>query len=182
MSRFHFEPMPIPEVIRVRSETFRDERGTFAESFRMGDFARAGIEGPFVQDNLARSRRGVLRGLHFQLAPSAQGKLVTPVEGAIFDVAVDLRRESPSFGQWVGVELDAASGESLWIPAGFAHGYQTLSEGATVLYKVTALYDPHQERGIRWNDPELAIPWPMADPILSPKDRLLPELVRAELP
>ncbi|MSR22706.1 MAG: dTDP-4-dehydrorhamnose 3,5-epimerase [Gemmatimonadetes bacterium] len=182
MASFRFDPTEIPDVVRVRVPRFRDSRGSFGELFRSTEFRNAGIPTDFVQDNLAVSERGVLRGLHFQLPPSSQGKLVAPVEGRIFDVAVDLRRLSPTFRQWVGVELDAQELELLWVPPGFAHGYQVLSDRAHVLYKATAEYDPEREDGIRWNDPALGIRWPLPDPVTSAKDQALPTLAEITLP
>jgi dTDP-4-dehydrorhamnose 3,5-epimerase len=182
MASFSFSPCRIPEVLRIRTQRFQDDRGFFSERFRLSLFQEAGLSGPFLQDNWARSSRRVLRGLHYQLPPGGQGKLVGVTRGRIFDVAVDLRSGSPTFGEWVGAELDEESGDLLWIPDGFAHGYQVLSDEADVVYKVTTEYDPELDRGIRWDDPELAIPWPLADPILSDRDRGLPGLGDAELP
>jgi dTDP-4-dehydrorhamnose 3,5-epimerase len=182
MASFSFQPCRIPEVLRIRTRRYQDERGFFSERFRLSLFQEAGLFGPFLQDNWARSSRRVLRGLHYQLPPGGQGKLVGVTRGRIFDVAVDLRSGSPTFGKWVGAELDEASGDLLWIPDGFAHGYQVLSDEADVVYKVTAEYDPELDRGIRWDDPALAIPWPLGDPVLSDRDRGLPALRDAELP
>ena len=139
---------------------------------------RFGVE--FVQENLARSCHGVLRGLHFQIPPRAQGKFVQVIRGAVFDVAVDLRAGSETWGSWVGRALTEESGELLWIPPGFAHGYAVTGDSATVTYKVTAEYDPTLERGIRWDDPDIGIEWPIADPILSERDRGLPTLSEAK--
>ena len=173
---FDFEPLDIPEVVLVTPKRHRDARGWFMETYRQGAFVEAGIDLPFVQDNLVRSVAGVLRGMHFQMAPSAQGKLVGVTDGVIFDVAVDLRLEAPTHGRWVGRELDGESGCSLWIPPGFAHGYVVLSETAYVSYKVTAEYDPGLDRGFRWDDPDVAIDWPVSDPVLSDRDPRLPML------
>jgi len=179
---FLFEPSEIPDVVTVTPTRHADARGDFAETWRRSAFVSQGIAVDFVQDNLVRSVRGVLRGLHYQVPPRAQGKLVFPVSGEIFDVAVDLRAGSPTFGRWVGCTLSAETGSGVWIPAGFAHGYAVMSERADVLYKVTAEYDPESDRGIRWNDPTLAVTWPVSDPILSAKDRALPLFAEAELP
>lgn len=163
-------PLGIPDVVEVRPRVFGDERGSFAELFEAGAYAALG--GEFVQDNLARSVRGTLRGMHYQIK-EAQGKLVTAVEGEVFDVAVDLRRSSPSFGKWVGLTLSAGMMNQMWVPPGFAHGYCVLSEAAVVVYKVTARYAPEYERTLAWNDPVVGIEWPVAageKPILSPKD------------
>ena len=150
---------------------FRDERGAFFESFNAARFAElVGDHRPFVQDNHSSSRSGVLRGLHYQSAPAAQGKLVRVMRGAIFDVAVDIRPHSPSFGQWVGVMLSGENHKQLWIPPGFAHGFLALTD-CDVLYKTDAYYAPALERSIRWDDPEIAIAWPLSGrPVLSPKD------------
>jgi dTDP-4-dehydrorhamnose 3,5-epimerase len=181
VANFRFEGTEIPEVVRIRTRRFGDARGFFSERFRESVFHEAGVVGPFVQDNWARSGRGVLRGLHYQLPPAPQGKLVGVVRGRVFDVAVDLRPGAPTFGRWVGLELDEGEGDLLWIPPGFAHGYQVLSDEADLIYKVTAEYDPALDRGIRWNDPELAIAWPLDAPVLSEKDRDLPSFREAEL-
>tara|TARA_B100000029_G_scaffold432973_1_gene445533 strand:+ start:489 stop:968 length:480 start_codon:yes stop_codon:yes gene_type:complete len=154
---FTFERLDIPGVIVVRPEKHRDDRGSFTEIYRQEEFAAAGIAPMFVQENIVHSSGGVLRGLHYQLPPAAQGKLVGVVQGRIFDVAVDIRQGGPTFGHWVGRELDAEEGEMLWIPPGFAHGYCVLSETADVLYKVTGYYEPTLSRGIRWNDELMAI-------------------------
>jgi dTDP-4-dehydrorhamnose 3,5-epimerase len=180
MTHFSFEPSEIPDVVRIRTRRFRDSRGFFSERFRRSAYQEAGIPDSFAQDNWARSEEGVLRGLHYQLAPRAQGKLVGVIQGRIWDVAVDIRVGSPTFGRWVGAELDEASGDLLWIPPGFAHGYQVLSTRADVIYKVTREYDPDLDRGIRWDDPDLGIRWPHSDPVLSDRDRGLPSLGDAE--
>jgi len=182
MSSFRFEPLEIPEVILVRSTRHGDDRGFFQESYKASAFAAAGIEGPFVQDNWARSSRGVLRGLHYQLPPAAQGKLVGVGRGRIFDVAVDLRVGAPTYGRWVGRTLDAEQGEMLWVPPGFAHGYGVLSDVADVFYKVTAEYAPALDRGVRWDDPAIGVRWPIERPVVSAKDRVQPLLADAENP
>lgn len=179
---FTFEPLTISDVVLVRPTRYRDDRGHLAEIYRDTQFEGAGIVGPFVQDNLVRSRKHVLRGLHYQIPPHAQGKLVSAVRGAIFDVAVDLRRQSPTYGAWVGQTLDGESGDMLWIPPGFAHGYCTLSDQADVLYKVTAHYAPEHDRGVRWNDPAIGIEWPVDEPLLSEKDRTQPGIAACDNP
>lgn len=179
---FEFEPLAIPEVIAVRPTRHGDARGFFSEVYRRPPFVDAGIDLQFVQDNLTRSSRGVLRGLHYQLPPAAQGKLIGVVRGIIYDVAVDLRRGGPTFGQWVGRTLDDELGEMLWIPPGFAHGYCVVSETADVIYKVTATYAPDLNRGLRWDDPALGIDWPTTAPILSDIDRAQPLLDECDNP
>jgi len=160
----------IPDVVAIEPQVFGDARGFFLESWNARAFAIAGIRADFVQDNHARSTRGVLRGLHYQVR-QPQGKLVRAVVGEVYDVAVDLRRSSPTFGRWVGVTLSAESKRMAWIPAGFAHGYLVVSDVAEVLYKATDYYAPAHERSIVWNDPDLAIEWPFAGaPALSAKD------------
>ena len=185
---FTFEPQSIPEVILIHARRFDDERGFFLETHKQSEFAAAGIPGPFVQDNHSQSAAGVVRGLHYQLPPYAQGKLVRVAVGAAWDVAVDIRRGSSTFGRWVAAHLTAAGGEMLWIPPGFAHGFLALEEGTHLLYKCTAEYAGAAERGIRWDDSTLALPWPAQDtggrPLthrVSEKDAALPPLDRAEL-
>lgn len=180
--RFTFEPLAIPDVVLVRPTRYADERGFFQESYRESAFVDAGIRAPFVQDNLARSTRGVLRGLHYQIPPAAQGKLVSVVSGSVFDVAVDLRVGAASYGRWVGVTLDADAGAQLWVPPGFAHGYLVLSEVADVAYKVTAEYRPDLDRGVLWNDPSIGVEWPVDAPVVSAKDQRQPTLDRCESP
>ncbi|MCM2265959.1 MAG: dTDP-4-dehydrorhamnose 3,5-epimerase [Desulfuromonadales bacterium] len=173
----------IPDVLVIESKVFGDDRGFFLESYNARTFCEATEISPvFVQDNHSRSVKGVLRGLHYQLPPAAQGKLVRCVVGEIFDVAVDIRRSSPTFGKWVGEVLSAANKRQMWIPEGFAHGFLTLSDAAEVLYKTTEYYRPECDRGIRWDDAVLGIDWPLAGPpILSEKDRLAKPLHAAEL-
>ena len=176
-------PTAIPDVIIIEPKVFGDERGFFYESFNQKAFNEAtGLDVQFVQDNHSRSRQGVLRGLHYQLPPHAQGKLVRCVRGAVFDVAVDIRKSSPTFGKWVGVELSEANHRQFWIPSGFAHGFLTLSETADFLYKTTDYYTPTAERSIAWNDPEIGIAWPelKADFQLSAKDRIAAMFLMAE--
>lgn len=166
------EPASIPDVKRIKPVTYDDERGYFVETYQERKFFLSGITYSFVQDNLSGSRRGVLRGMHYQL-PGAQGKLVSVLKGEIFDVAVDLRINSPTYGQWAGFTISAVSREQVWIPPGFAHGFYVLSDCADVYYKVTHKYVPQSEHTIRWNDPTLGIEWPIepgTTPILSEKD------------
>lgn len=172
----------IPDVVLVEPKVFGDDRGWFYESWNRRSFQALGIDAEFVQDNHSRSARGVLRGLHYQLPPHAQGKLVRVVRGSVFDVAVDVRRSSPSFGQWVGVGLSEANHRQLWLPPGFAHGFIVTSDSADFLYKTTGFYEPHAERSVRWDDPRLAIAWPEAalPPTLSGKDAAAPLLDQAE--
>lgn len=171
------EPTAIPDVLLLTPSRFLDDRGFFSETWNEQRFAEAGIPGPFVQDNHARSAdRGVVRGLHLQIAPSEQGKLIRVVRGSIWDVAVDIRPGSPTYGKHVGVVLSAENWQQLWIPAGLLHGYCTLEPDTEVIYKVTTPWDRQAERGVIWNDPALAVPWPIAatEAILSDKDRVLP--------
>lgn len=167
-----FIPTEIPDVLIVEPKVFGDERGFFMETYQRDVFARAGIAADFVQDNHSGSRGNTLRGLHYQIR-QAQGKLVRAIAGEIFDVAVDLRRSSPTFGQWIGVRLSAENKRQLWVPPGFAHGFYVLSEWAELAYKATDFYAPEWERTLIWNDPELGIQWPLqpgCEPLLSPKD------------
>ncbi|HEX8126639.1 MAG TPA: dTDP-4-dehydrorhamnose 3,5-epimerase [Allosphingosinicella sp.] len=177
------EPTALAEVLVLTPSYHRDERGFFTESYSKRAFADAvGSDVEFVQDNHSLSAKGVLRGLHYQLPPRAQAKLVRAVVGEIFDVAVDIRRRSPTFRQWVGVRLSAENGKQLWIPEGFAHGFLALSEQAEVLYKASAYYHPESERSLAWNDPDIAIEWPtQLPPLLSPRDSAAPPLAGAEL-
>jgi dTDP-4-dehydrorhamnose 3,5-epimerase len=173
------EPTALPDVMLVTPRRFLDGRGFFSETWNQSRFAEAGIRGPFVQDNHAMSAdRGVIRGLHLQIAPNAQGKLVRVVRGSIWDVAVDIRPGSATYGRHASAVLSAENWRQLWIPDGFLHGYCTLEAETEVIYKVTAPWDRQAERGVIWNDPTLAVPWPIdaADAILSDKDRLLPRL------
>lgn len=168
-------PLEIPELLLVEPKVFGDDRGFFMELFHAKRYSDAGIPGPFVQDNYSRSARGTLRGLHFQ-EPQGQGKLVQVFAGSVYDVALDVRRGSTTFGQWVAVELSAENRRQLWIPPGFAHGFCVTSDTADFHYKCTTLYAPETERCIAWNDPDLAIPWPVSEPLLSPKDLRAPRL------
>lgn len=169
---FTFHQLPLAGMILVDIHSFGDERGWFRETYKQSDFRENGISERFVQENLSRSHRGVLRGLHFQREPHAQGKLVMVLEGEIFDVGVDIRPDSPQFGKWYGQNLSWDKPQMLWIPPGFAHGFCVLSEWAVFSYKTTAEYAPDFDAGIRWNDPDLGIRWPElgAEPTLSAKD------------
>lgn len=175
-------PLVLAEVVLLEPVVFEDERGHFYESFNQRSFdAAIGYAVRFVQDNQSLSAKGVIRGLHYQLPPAAQGKLVRAVAGAIFDVAVDLRASSPTFGRWVGEELSADNRRQLWVPAGFAHGFLALTDDAQVLYKTTDFYDRASERSVRWDDPAIGVVWPIAvAPILSSKDAEAPMLAAAE--
>ena len=170
-------PLAVPDVLLIEPKVFGDARGFFFESFNQEAFTRAtGVSLPFVQDNHSRSRRGVLRGLHYQLAPKAQGKLVRVTSGAVFDVAVDIRRDSPTFGRWAGSVLSAENHHQLWIPPGLAHGFVVLTDTADFLSTTTDYYSPAHERAIRWDDPAIGIEWPLAahgiaQPVLSDKDQ-----------
>lgn len=171
-------------LVALEPTVHADDRGFLVETFRAPDWREVGVAGPFVQENHSRStRRGTLRGLHFQTAPG-QGKLVRCARGAIYDVVVDLRRSSPTFGQWEGHVLDDDRHRQLWVPIGFAHGFQVISEIADVAYKLTSLYDPATEAGIAWDDPAVGIEWPITEPILSARDGSAPALadVAGELP
>ena len=173
---------PIPEVLILEPEVFGDDRGFFLESFNEKTFhEKTGLKLHFVQDNHSRSGRHVLRGLHYQIR-QPQGKLVRVVKGAVFDAVVDIRKSSPTFKQWVGVELTEHNKRQLWVPPGFAHGFLVLSETADFLYKTTDFYAPEYERSIIWNDPDIGIDWPIdVSPVLAAKDRAAPRLIDAEL-
>jgi dTDP-4-dehydrorhamnose 3,5-epimerase len=173
-----FEPTRLPEVVLIRPRVFNDQRGSFFETWHQRAFADAGITASFVQDNHSRSVKYTLRGLHFQIQ-QPQGKLVRVTRGEAFDVAVDLRRSSPSFGQWVGALLSEANQHLLWVPPGFAHGYLALSDQVDLVYKCTDFYAPRHERAIRWDDPAIGVQWPLpqaAEAVLSPKDAIAPLL------
>lgn len=168
-------PQSFPDVVLVEPRVFRDERGHFLEIFQARRYAEQGMPSAFVQDNVSYSLQGVIRGLHYQLR-FPQGKLVMPLMGEIWDVVVDIRRGSPTFGKWLSLTLTAAHCQQLYVPPGFAHGFAVVSDEATVLYKCTDFYHPEDEQGLIWNDPDLAIPWPAETPVLSPKDRQYPRL------
>lgn len=165
--------LKLPGLLLLTPKIFRDERGFFLESYHLPLYSSYGIQTPFVQDNLSCSKKNAIRGLHYQSQPG-QGKLISCLQGHIWDVAVDIRPDSPTFGQWAAVELDDQKREQLWIPVGFAHGFCTLSETALVQYKVTAVYHTQYECAIRWNDPTLNINWPIKNPLLSARDQTSP--------
>ena len=173
---FRFTELELPGVILIEPRTFTDERGFFMETYKHRDYAAAGLTDAFVQENHSRSTGGSLRGLHYQRQPAAQGKLVRAVVGEIFDVAVDVRPESPTFGRWIGKTLSADNRRMLFIPPWCAHGFCVVSEAAEVLYKTTAEYAQEAEGGLMWNDPDVAIAWPIINPILSERDRRWPSL------
>ena len=175
-------PLSLPDVLLFEPKVFGDDRGAFFETFNRDGFAAAtGLVRDFPQDNHSVSRRGVVRGMHFQAAPFAQGKLVRVVRGTVFDVAVDLRRGSPTFGRWVGEVLSAENRRQLWIPEGFAHGFQALEDDTHFLYKVTSLYNPASERSLLWNDPTIGIDWPLAaEAVLNGRDTAAPLLAAVE--
>jgi len=177
---FTFKKLHLPEVVLVEAQTFFDERGFFMESYKESDFVNNGIDAKFFQDNFSHSTQGVLRGLHYQKSPKAQAKLVIALRGEIFDVAVDIRSDSPTYGKWVGEILSEQNHKLLYIPEGFAHGFCVLSEEADVLYKVNNEYSPEHEKGIIWNDPDIGITWPIDKPILHQKDHQLPLLKDAD--
>jgi dTDP-4-dehydrorhamnose 3,5-epimerase len=177
-----FIPTALPGVTLIEPRVFGDERGFFMETWTRAKFAAGGIDVDFVQDNHSASRQWVVRGLHYQLA-KPQGKLVRVVQGEVFDVAVDMRRSSPTFGRWVGERLSAENKRMMWVPPGFAHGFMVLSERCEFLYKCTDYYDPASERSLLWNDPALGIEWPIpsgVEAIVSPKDAAAPTLAHAE--
>ncbi|MDC0155194.1 dTDP-4-dehydrorhamnose 3,5-epimerase [Nitrosopumilus sp.] len=174
---FIFNPLRIPEVISITPNLFNDERGYFFENFNHSSFKNRNnnpIDLNFIQENFSKSKKHVIRGLHFQKNPKAQAKLVTAVSGEIFDVAVDLRKNSLTYGKWVSEILSETNHKSLYIPEGFAHGFCVLSEGANVVYKINREYSPNHEQGIIWNDPDIDISWPISEPIISEKDQNLP--------
>ena len=179
---FTFTPLDtLPDVVLIEPKAFGDDRGWFMETYKQSEFEAKGIRFPFPQDNHSRSTaKHVIRGLHYQKDPAAQGKLVRCLFGAIYDVAVDIRRGSPTFGRWAGIELTADSRKLLWVPPGFAHGFCTLSDVSEVVYKTTSEYSAPHDRGIRWNDPALGVKWPTAKPVLSPKDAAAPTLAEAD--
>ena len=177
---FTFKKLTIPEVILVEAKSFSDDRGFFLESFKESTFKENGINTKFIQDNFSHSTKGVLRGLHYQKDPMAQAKLVTALRGEIFDVAVDIRKNSPTFGQWIGEILSAQNHKLLYVPEGFAHGFLVLSEEADVLYKVNNEYSPEHEAGIIWNDPNVNVKWPIENPIIKEIDAKQPLLKNAD--
>jgi len=175
-----YKRLKIPELILIQSKIFHDERGFLMERYKQSDFEEIGLP-PFVQDNYSVSKKGVIRGLHIQREPFAQGKLVFVVAGKVWDVAVDVRKGSSTFGQWQGVELSDENNLSFYIPPGFAHGFSVLSPKASFFYKCTAEYSPEHEYGVRFDDPDLAIDWKVVDPILSTKDMEWPKIKSIEL-
>jgi len=177
---FSFKRLSIPEVILVEPKVFPDERGFFLESFKESIFQENGITTKFVQDNYSHSIKGVLRGLHYQKNPKAQAKLVTAIRGEIFDVAVDIRKNSPTYGKWVGEILSEQNHKSLYVPEGFAHGFLCLSDEADVVYKVNEEYSAENDRGMLWNDPVVGVKWPVENPIISEKDKQQPLLEKAD--
>ncbi|MBI4689729.1 MAG: dTDP-4-dehydrorhamnose 3,5-epimerase [Nitrospirae bacterium] len=177
---FEFKRLSLPEIILITPRVFRDERGFFVEIYKYSDFAEAGIREFFVQDNHSKSAKYVLRGLHYQKNPAAQGKLMRCLKGKIFDVAVDIRKGSPRYAQWVGAELSEENNHMLYVPPGFAHGFIALSDIVEVLYKCTSEYSPENESGIIWNDPDINITWPAKEPVLIEKDNQLPLLRNAD--
>ncbi len=173
-----FLPTSLPGVLLIEADVFGDERGFFLETYRQEEFSAAGIDSTFVQDNHSGSVRGVLRGLHYQ-EPCAQGKLIRCVAGSVFDVAVDIRKGSPSFGRWFGTELSADSKLQMWVPPGFAHGFCVTSAWGEIVYKCTDVWRKENDRAIAWNDPAIGIEWPIAEPLLSAKDAAAPRLADA---
>jgi len=173
-------PLEIPDVLVIDPKVFGDSRGFFMETYNKKDFETIGLSQEFVQDNHSKSAKGVLRGLHYQKEPAAQGKLVRCIKGSIFDVAVDIRKGSPTYGKWVSAVLSEENKKMLWVPRGFAHGFVTLENDTEVIYKVDNLYSPEDDRGILWNDPAIAIDWPVVSPSLSDKDQNQPLLENAD--
>lgn len=179
---FTFTNLDLNGLILVEPRVFPDERGFFLESYKYSEFQRAGIVDAFVQDNHSLSKKNVVRGLHFQLEPKPQGKLVRVVRGRAWDVAVDLRTESPTYRKWFGLELSGENNKMLFIPPGFAHGFAALTDDLHLLYKCTAEYDPALDTGVRWDDPDIGVDWPVNNPIVSDKDVQLPLLKEIERP
>lgn len=179
---FDFKRLEIPEVVLITPKVFADERGFFLQNYQYSVFEQNGIKTRFVQDNLSHSVKGVLRGLHYQKNPAAQAKLVSVIKGEIFDVAVDMRKDSPTYGKWVGEYLSSENKKSLYIPEGFAHGFCVLSDEVYFTYKVSAEYAPKEDRGVLWNDKDIAIKWPkeIENPILSEKDLKQPTFAEAD--
>lgn len=177
---FRLSRQSIPDVVLIEGPRFSDDRGFFQETYRLSEFATGSIPAPFTQLSHSRSKRGVLRGLHYQKRPKAQAKLISVVRGEIFDVVVDIRRGSPAYGDWVSAVLSDSSRGILYIPEGFAHGFCVLSDEADIMYALTAEHDPALDRGILWSDPRIGISWPVRHPILSDKDAALPPLEAAD--
>lgn len=176
-----FESLSLPGVVLVTPKVFADPRGHFKETFKATEFHAGGLPSVFVQENVSVSKKGVVRGLHFQIPPMAQGKLVQVIRGSILDVVVDIRRSSSTYGRYLAVTLTAGSHQMLWVPEGFAHGFASLEDNTEVVYKVTREYAPTCDRGILWNDPDLGIDWKTASPLLSEKDTKHPRLKDAGL-
>ncbi|MHA1712820.1 MAG: dTDP-4-dehydrorhamnose 3,5-epimerase [Candidatus Ranarchaeia archaeon] len=177
---FSYRSLAIPEVLLITPKVFGDDRGFFMETFKEPDFNAMGINYHFPQDNHSKSKKGVIRGLHYQLKPKAQGKLVRVVRGSLFDVAVDIRIGSPTYGRWVGEILSEANRNMLWIPPGFAHGIAIIEDDTELLYKATDVYSPEHDRSIKWDDPDIGVKWPFKQPILSEKDKHAPLLRDAD--
>ena len=173
-----FRPTTLKDVIIIEPDLHHDDRGSFAETYRKSLFAENGIKEDFIQDNFSFSGKGTLRGLHYQLAPHAESKLIRCTRGRVFDVAVDVRADSATRGKWCAAELSADDGRMMFIPGGFAHGFETLEEASEVFYQMSAAYAPEMARGVRWDDPGLAIDWPVADPIVSERDGTHPFLLQ----
>jgi len=171
---FLFKPLAIPDVILIEPKVFPDNRGYFLETFKSSDFSSNNLPNKFVQDNLSFSRKNVIRGMHFQKKPKEQGKLVSVIKGRVLDVAIDIRRESPTFMKWLAVELNDSQNTMLYIPEGFAHGFLSLTEEVYLLYKCTNEYDLQTDAGFRWDDPDIGISWPVNNPVISEKDQRLP--------
>ena len=178
---FRFTPAVIPDVVVIEPRVFPDERGFFMETYKRSEFAAHGIDETFVQCNQSKSTRATLRGLHYQRNPKAQGKLIRALSGEIYDVAVDLRRGSPTYSKWHGIVLSAENKQMLYVPGGFAHGFCVTSDEAEISYMTTAEYAPELEAGVIWNDPELRIEWPLKDPQLSSRDQAWPTFREADL-
>ncbi|MEI7474115.1 MAG: dTDP-4-dehydrorhamnose 3,5-epimerase [bacterium] len=176
---FNFKPLEIEEVVLIEPRSFSDDRGYFYESYKRSDFVAFGITDLFMQDNQSRSKKNVIRGLHYQTNPKAQAKLVRCVHGEIFDVAVDIRKNSPTYKKWVGAVLNEENKAMLYIPAGFAHGFSVLSNSAEVCYKASDEYSPENDAGILWSDPEIGVKWGITNPIISEKDAILPTIENA---
>lgn len=178
---FTFKTLSLHGLVLITPAVFADARGVFGELYKHSEFSRAGMHEYFVQDNYSKSSQHVLRGLHYQKDPMAQGKLVRCIKGMVFDVAVDIRKGSHTYGKWVGIELSDENNQMLYIPPAFAHGFLVLSEVAEIIYKCTEEYSPEHERGIIWNDPVIDIDWPVRNPVLSEKDKSLPLLNDADI-
>jgi len=177
---FEFKVLEIKDVMLITPEVYQDERGFFKETFKDSDFSKMGISIEFLQDSISRSSKNIIRGLHYQKNPKAQAKLVSCVKGTIFDVAVDIRKNSPTYGKWVGAELSEENHQALFIPRGFAHGFVALSDIADVSYKLSEEHSEKDEAGIIYNDPDICIQWPVENPILSKRDRSNPTLKQAD--